>query len=139
MAQELRNYYSLHKHDLPRWSNLITARGMMAGVIVCFIIETLKLREIEGLDQDHTAGRERVSRLHALSLALGPMKGLTVTGLTEKQGEWLGHLWQCTARGALCQPFCEESEKSILAIQPGPHHPSRFEHASQHIRGLAEG
>lgn len=70
-----------------RWSNVATAREMMAGVIVRFITETLKLREMEGPDQDHTAGREQLSRLHTVSLALGPIKGMTVTGRVEKQGE----------------------------------------------------
>lgn len=69
------------------------------GVIVCFIMKILKLREVElklrevDLTQDHTAGREQVFRLRAISLVLCCIKGLAITadqrGVTAERGEEL--------------------------------------------------
>lgn len=76
---------------MPRWFNLIIPREMKAGVIVCFIMKILKLREVECLAQDHTAGREQVSRLRAISLVLCCIKGLAITadqrGVTAEREE----------------------------------------------------
>lgn len=79
-----------------------------------FIMKIMRLREAKCLAQDHTVGREQISRLWAISLVLGFIKELAITieqrgWLQRKEKRWAKD--SCVQLMGVFAKLCEELQQ----------------------------